>query len=423
MKTLCVIFAVISLTVIVHASGFLFQEDFTYVAGTNLAGQGGWVAHSQSGVNPQLIYSPGLTYPDFSGSGVGNAVHMTPLGEDVNHQFTQITSGTVYASALINVSSASAAGDYFINLGDAGSFNFYARAFIAASGSGFVFGLSKYNGVRFSTTSVYNFNQTYLIVLKYNFVTGNSNDYCNLFINPLLGAGEPSPDLTSDAILTDIANISAIYLRQGGLAAPDITVDGIRVSTTWTDLTLPIEISSFTSYVNDRNVILNWSTQTEKNSDKFLIERKSTFDVWKSIGSVKAAVLSNSPKHYTYSDIKLQSGNYQYRLKMIDNDGTFEYSKTIEAEIASPDNYELDQNYPNPFNPNTVITYSIPSASEIKLMVYNTLGQSIKTLESGYKPAGNYSISFNASVLPSGIYFYKLEAGSFTQIKKMVLMK
>jgi photosystem II stability/assembly factor-like uncharacterized protein len=88
-----------------------------------------------------------------------------------------------------------------------------------------------------------------------------------------------------------------------------------------------------------------------------------------------------------------------------------------------PQGFTLSQNYPNPFNPSTVISYSLPSASNVKLIIYNTLGQKIKTLESGYKTAGNYSINFNAANLPSGIYFYKLEAGSFSQIKKMMLIK
>jgi hypothetical protein len=85
--------------------------------------------------------------------------------------------------------------------------------------------------------------------------------------------------------------------------------------------------------------------------------------------------------------------------------------------------FALSQNYPNPFNPSTVISYSLPSSSNVKLVVYNAIGQTIKTLESGYKPAGNYSINFNASDLPSGIYFYKLEAGQFSQIKKMIIIK
>jgi hypothetical protein len=189
------------------------------------------------------------------------------------------------------------------------------------------------------------------------------------------------------------------------------------------DLTLPVELSYFTCNVLGNNVLLNWSTQTEKNSYIFNIERKSGSSHWESIGSIKASVLSNSPKQYSYSDNKLQSGKYLFRLKMIDNDGTFEYSKTIEAEIAFPKNFELSQNYPNPFNPGTVISYSLPLASYIKLIVYNTLGQTIKVLESGYKAAGNYSINFNASDLPGGIYFYKLEAGQFSQIKKMMLIK
>ncbi|MDR3611330.1 MAG: T9SS type A sorting domain-containing protein [Ignavibacteriaceae bacterium] len=90
---------------------------------------------------------------------------------------------------------------------------------------------------------------------------------------------------------------------------------------------------------------------------------------------------------------------------------------------ALPKYFTLSQNYPNPFNPTTAISYSLPSSSNVKLIIYNTLGQSIKTLESGYKTAGNYSINFNASALPSGIYFYKLEAGQCSQIKKMMLIK
>jgi hypothetical protein len=95
----------------------------------------------------------------------------------------------------------------------------------------------------------------------------------------------------------------------------------------------------------------------------------------------------------------------------------------INDKSISKLDFNLNQNYPNPFNPNTVISYSLPSSSNVKLIVYNTLGQSIKTLDSGYKQAGNYSINFNASDLSSGIYFYKLEAGQFSQIKKMMLVK
>jgi photosystem II stability/assembly factor-like uncharacterized protein len=88
-----------------------------------------------------------------------------------------------------------------------------------------------------------------------------------------------------------------------------------------------------------------------------------------------------------------------------------------------PQQFNLFQNYPNPFNPSTVISYSLPSVSNVKLIVYNTLGQTVKVLEDGFKNAGNYSIDFNAVDLPSGIYFYRLEAGQFSQVKKMLLLK
>jgi hypothetical protein len=70
-----------------------------------------------------------------------------------------------------------------------------------------------------------------------------------------------------------------------------------------------------------------------------------------------------------------------------------------------------------------MIAYSIPNASNVKLMVFNAIGQVVKVLEDGYKEAGNYNISFNASNMPSGLYFYKIEAGQFSQIRKMMLVK
>ena len=81
------------------------------------------------------------------------------------------------------------------------------------------------------------------------------------------------------------------------------------------------------------------------------------------------------------------------------------------------------QNYPNPLNPSTLISYSIPRASNLKLIVLNILGQTVKVLENEFKSAGNYSVNFNAADLPSGIYFYRLEAGQFSQVKKMILVK
>lgn len=95
----------------------------------------------------------------------------------------------------------------------------------------------------------------------------------------------------------------------------------------------------------------------------------------------------------------------------------------VEENELKPYQYNLAQNYPNPFNPTTTIGYSIPAAGNVVLKVFNVLGEEIKTLEDGYKAAGIYDVSFNASDLPSGIYYYRIEAGNFSAVKKMILVK
>ncbi len=95
----------------------------------------------------------------------------------------------------------------------------------------------------------------------------------------------------------------------------------------------------------------------------------------------------------------------------------------VSSEVGKVLTYDLDNNYPNPFNPSTVIKYEIPDAGFVTLKVFDVLGKEVKTLIEGYKTEGRYEIEFDATNLPSGIYFYQLRAGNFNQTKKMVLMK
>ncbi len=88
-----------------------------------------------------------------------------------------------------------------------------------------------------------------------------------------------------------------------------------------------------------------------------------------------------------------------------------------------PDNYSLKQNYPNPFNPSTKISFSLPKAGDVKLIVFDILGREVATLVNGYTGAGNHTVDFNASNLSSGVYLYKIQAGDFTETRKMILMK
>ena len=95
----------------------------------------------------------------------------------------------------------------------------------------------------------------------------------------------------------------------------------------------------------------------------------------------------------------------------------------IRTEPEIPASFNLFQNYPNPFNPTTTIKYSLPEVSKVSLTLFNLLGEEVTTLVNEEKLAGNYTVEFDATNLPSGVYFYKIQAGSFIETKKMILLK
>jgi len=103
--------------------------------------------------------------------------------------------------------------------------------------------------------------------------------------------------------------------------------------------------------------------------------------------------------------------------------GWDESTSVIEESSESPEKFKLNQNYPNPFNPTTAISYQISEVSNVELAVYNVLGQEVAALVYEKQDAGKYSVTFNAAGLVSSVYFYKLIAGDFTQVRKMILMR
>ncbi len=191
---------------------------------------------------------------------------------------------------------------------------------------------------------------------------------------------------------------------------------------------LPVELSSFSASIIGSAVKLNWRTETEINNYGFEIQKSQMSNVksetdWEKIGFVEGYGNSNSPKDYSFTDASVISGTYSYRLKQIDIDGQFEYSKAIEIGLAAPDKFELSQNFPNPFNPNTSIKFTLPETGYVKLTVYNMLGQEIATLVNGVKEAGTHIINFNAEEFNSGIYIYRIESNGFNEVRKMTLIK
>ena len=193
---------------------------------------------------------------------------------------------------------------------------------------------------------------------------------------------------------------------------------------------LPVELTSFTGSARNGRIELNWNTATEVNNYGFEIQRKIHSGLnglmdWQKIGFVDGHGTTNAPQNYSYIDNAVAFGKYSYRLKQIDRDGKFSYSKTVESVVGvAPNAMILGQNYPNPFNPETNIEFVVPVSGRTTLKVYSMLGQEVATLVNGNIEAGVIQhASFKGTSLPSGLYFYTLRSGSFVDTKKMLMMK
>ncbi len=214
------------------------------------------------------------------------------------------------------------------------------------------------------------------------------------------------------------------------------------------DNIVPVEFISFTASVlqNKKTVQLNWTTASETNNSGFEIQRTSPLP---SPYKERVAKPGEVGKQLVlFRDLELQQNQSlilllmrmsrqvftNTDLKQIDFDGTFEYSNEIEVEVDfTPKDFVLYQNYPNPFNPNTIISFEIPGQARndnvlVTLKVYDVLGNEVATFVNEEKQPGVYDVEFYSSsgLSPdkaSGIYFYQLKAGSFTETKKMILLR
>ena len=435
----------------------LLEENFDYTAGALLSASG-WSAHSGTGTNSPAVVTPGLTYTDYLSSGIGNATLINNLGgEDVSREFTkQDVNGTsIYASLLVNVTDASASktGDYFFHLGNRSApatfTSFCARLFAKITAAGVVnFGISNANtaGTQVYSTTDYATNTTYLIIMKYT-INQTGNDQVDMWVKstgvPTNEASAGTADATQNT-LTGQDTVNAVGLRQGSSSnSVAVIVDGIRISTTWSDLaTVPVELTSFSANSVNGNVELLWKTATEKNNNGFEIERSLSLipsqregtinsplggkeGGFVKIGFVKGNGTTTNLSSYSFTDKNVNANSaYSYRLKQIDFDGTFTYSNIVNVSAGqSPNTFALGQNFPNPFNPSTVISYSLPQAGVVTLAIFNTLGQKVKEVVNGFQDAGNYTVSLNASDLSSGNYIYNVSVNGQSINKKMLLLK
>lgn len=191
---------------------------------------------------------------------------------------------------------------------------------------------------------------------------------------------------------------------------------------------VPVELVNFSATSLNDVVYLNWATATELNNSGFIVERKNLEnEEYQLIVFIKGKGNSSELTNYSFTDRPGTSKAY-YRLKQVDLDGTIKVLKVVEVDLNTISDFSLMQNYPNPFNPSTKINFNLKVDSNIKLKLFDALGQQVTLLSSGTFSKGLHSMSFDFSNYSGGVYFYQMEAtgvdgSNFTSVKKMIYLK
>ena len=273
--------------------------------------------------------------------------------------------------------------------------------------------------------------------------------------NPLL-AWNASPGASSYHVqISTDPGFATTVIDRSDLAVTSLSVSGLSGNTqyfwhvsatssggtssyltarTFTTLSpLPIQLASFVAVRIGDHVQLDWSTISEIHNYGFFVQKKRLNDsLFSDVpnGFIPGHGTTNEPQHYRSVDSTVSPGVWYYRLKQMDLDGSVHYSDMIRIDFYSgvseqqiPTEFSLSQNYPDPFNPSTRIRYALPHATRVRLIVYNTLGQQVAQLVNGQQEAGYHETGLHADGLPSGVYFYRLDADSFTSVRKMLLLK
>jgi hypothetical protein len=198
---------------------------------------------------------------------------------------------------------------------------------------------------------------------------------------------------------------------------------------------LPIELSRFSAHpaATGTSVLLEWTTLTETENYGFEIQRR--LDGTSPFANLPGVFIPGHgttvmPQSYSYTDATISPGRWWYRLKQMDLDKSVHYSEPISVDFVTgveeetlPTEFALQQNYPNPFNPTTVVSYQLPVASMVRLVIFDLLGREVAVIQNDRKEPGKYAVKFDASNLPSGIYLYRIQAGDFVATRKLVVLK
>ncbi len=191
---------------------------------------------------------------------------------------------------------------------------------------------------------------------------------------------------------------------------------------------VPVELIAFNANIQKRYVKLNWATSTEINNYGFDVERKTDKSHYKKIGFVTGNSTSTKVNHYQYVDNLTSPGKYYYRLKQINHDGSYTYSKDVSVTLTLTNTAYLSQNYPNPFNSSTQISFQLSGSHKVILTIFDLLGNPVQTLVNKELRQGKHTLNWdgnddNNQLISSGCYIYCIRIDDLSEKRKMIFLK
>lgn len=244
--------ALVALTANVAKADLIFSESFDYTAGQLSVGRAAvcndstkwwsmksWAADAAAPTNPIMVTEGSLSYAGYVTTGTGNKAQLNTIAGTADvRRFKEVKTGSIFAAAIINMTSATSSNDYFFGVCD-GTTNYYGRVYAKQATDGFQLGIAKYTEAKASInyTSTLNYNTNYLIVVEYVVKEGTKNDSVNLWVNPTKSTTTPTLvcDMTLANAKGDVSKIAGVYLFQSA-NSPVVAVDEIKVATAWADL-------------------------------------------------------------------------------------------------------------------------------------------------------------------------------------------
>lgn len=442
MKKTFTLFLLFALGAVTVSAQRLLTEDFNYSLGQLTSAAGGanvsggvWVTNTGNAKYLQVL-AGSLTYPGYVTNPLPNSGYILldstkGSAEDAYTAFTAVTGGTVYASFLLNVNLIeaviahdSAIGDFFAGFLPLNPSNYTARVYIRKGAADATFNLGiaaqSYKNTPISWISTdYAINTTHLVTIGYETIDGPLNDVAKLWVDAPNTPTEPAAQASS--VYASGAENSGGMLRfairqnleqgiKGG--TPRAQIDAIKVSTSWADGTLPLQLKSFSVINNNGYAGLSWQTCNEINVKKFEIQKSVDARSFTAIADV-AAKNANCATTYSYNDVKALSGTAYYRIRMVDNDGASTYSGVVSIDGKVPVSLSA---FPNPVTNSLVMMHPKTTAgATIQIISLNGKMVSITTVQQDA-----VQTSIDVSKLAKGNYIAVFTNGTEKQSLKFV---